>query len=98
MPKKKGLGKNINKSLEVMDELMGCLKKFSGIPAKLKKGLPDKACDEKMVKMINEAKDRATSLESQLEDLENAIKGVKPNKNSRFASRVVSKFLEKSAE
>ena len=93
MSKTKGLGKDLNKSLETMSDLLDCLGKFSKIS--IKKGLrSNKAADEKIVKLVNEAKEKALVLSNTVEDLEDSIKGIKTNKNSRFAMQVVRKFLQ----
>lgn len=93
MPKKKGLGRDVNKSVEVMDELLDCLGKFHTIP--IKRGLQSSGMmDDKFSKAVNEAKEKAYALNIVIEDLLNQVKGAKPASNKRFASRVVSKFLE----
>jgi len=93
MPKKQGLGRDVEKSMEIMDKLSECLKDFTGMP--LKKGLQsNKIADEKLVKVINEASEKAMSLKNSIEDIKDQVKSTKPPKNSRFASRVVKRFLE----
>ena len=63
----------------------------------LKRGLQSsKIADEKLVKVINEASEKAMSLKNSIEDIKDQVKSVRPPKNSRFASRVVSRFLEDS--
>lgn len=93
MSKKKGLGRDINTSLEVINDLMQCLNKFQDI--KLKQGLKsNKVDDESIVKDINAAMEKASALKNIIEDLKNSISRVKPKSNARFASqRVISKFL-----
>jgi len=93
MPKKKGLGRDVNKSIEVMDDLLDCLKKFHSLP--IKRGLHSNGIvDEKFGKMVNEAKEKAFAVSIAVEDLIDQVKGAKPAANKRFACRVVSKFLE----
>jgi hypothetical protein len=94
MPKKKGLGRDVNKSIEVMEELMDCLKNFHSMP--IKRGLHSNGImDDKFGKIVNEAKEKAFAAGIAIEDLLEQIKGAKPASNKRFASqRVVSKFLE----
>jgi hypothetical protein len=90
---KKGLGRDITKSLEVMDKLVASLKDFAHMP--LKKGLmANKISDEDLVKKVNEASEEAFGLLNKVEDLKHRLGGVKPAKNSRFAHKVVANFLE----
>jgi hypothetical protein len=95
MPKRKGLGKEVAKSIETMDKLLSCLRDFSKAP--VKKGLQiNKASDDKAVKMVSDAKEKAFALSQTVEDLRDLLKGIKTNKNSRFAHRVVRNFLHES--
>jgi hypothetical protein len=99
MPKKKGLGRDVNKSLEVMDTLVGNLREFAHMP--LKEGLSsNKVADEdgKMAKMINEASEDAFALINKVKDLKAKITGISIGKNSRFARNVITRFLESSVE
>jgi hypothetical protein len=99
MPKKKGLGRDVNKSLEIMDSLVANLRDFAHMP--LKEGLAsNKVADEddKLTKMINEASEDAFSLINKVKDLKRKISGIKTSVNSRFARDVVAKFLEDSSE
>jgi len=93
MSKKKGLGKDINASIEVMDDLLLCLKKFHGVP--LKRGLKsNNAYEDDMAKDVNTVMTKAFDLNILVEDLRNRIAGVKPKASARFASqRVIGKFL-----
>jgi hypothetical protein len=94
MPKKKGLGRDVEKSIEVMDNLVACLKEFAHMP--LKKGLSsNRVADEQLVKMINKASEDAFILKNAVDDLKDKIRGVKINLNSRFATKVVQNFLNK---
>jgi len=93
MTAKKGLGRDITKSLEIMEELASNLKIFAHMP--LKKGLvSNKISDDDLLKKINEASEEAFALLNKVDDLRHRMSGVKPPKNSRFARNVVSKFLE----
>ena len=94
MPKKRGLGRDINKSLEIMDNLLNSLRDFAHSP--LKKGLvSNNVQDEDMQKMFNKASEQAFALINMVGDLEHKVKGLNINRSSRFASsdRVVQKFL-----
>ena len=93
MSKKKGLGQHTEKSLSVMDELAKCLKNFSHMP--IKKGLvTNETYDEDMGKLINTAKEEAFALINKIDDLKHKIKSMKKKNNSRFAGKVVTRFLE----
>jgi len=96
MSKKKGLGRDINVSLEIMDQLLGTLRKFHGMP--LKRGLKsNKIQDDDVAKMVNKVMEDAFALSIAVGDLRDHISGAKPKGNARFAChRVVSKFLESS--
>jgi hypothetical protein len=96
MSKKKGLGRDINTSIEMMEDLLGCLKKFHGIP--LKRGLKsNKIHDDDLDKMVNKVMEEAFSLSIALGDLKDRVSGARPKANARFAcQRVISKFLENS--
>ena len=92
MPKKNGLGRDVSKSLEIMDSLVGCLRDFAHIP--LKKGLAsNKIHDDQITKNINKAFEEAIALINSVEDLKTQIRNVKMDRNSRFASNVVARFL-----
>ena len=92
--KDKGLGKDVQKSLDAMDSLLDSLDKFSGTP--LKKGLASNGVsDKEITKLINTAREQSVSLKNAVEDIIRAVKEVKTNTNSRFASqRVVENFLK----
>lgn len=96
MPKKKNnLGRDITKSLETMKTLAGNLREFIDMP--LKEGLAsNKVADEKLFKSINAASEEAISLFNKVKDLHQMVSGVKSPGNSRFAQKIVSKFLEQS--
>lgn len=98
MSKKKGLGRDINTSIDMMDDLLGCLKKFHGIP--LKRGLKsNKIDDSDLAKLVNKVMEDSFSLSIAVGDLKDHISGAKPKSNARFAcQRVVSKFLEITPE
>jgi hypothetical protein len=94
MSKKKGLGRDVNKSIEIMDSLMSALKEFHKMP--LKRGLQSsKIDDEKLAKAINDSMEKAFNLTILVEDLRSQVSGAKlPNGNSRFATkRIVANFL-----
>ncbi len=94
MPKKKGLGAQVNKSVKVMEDLIECLGKFSTIP--IKKGLGSLKPEDRedIKKMINETSEIAFSLKNKVDDLKDKVTERKPSGNSRFARNVVSKFLK----
>ncbi len=94
MPKKKGLGAKVNKSLKVMGELTECLGKFSKMP--IKKGLGSIEKDERdnIRKLINESSEMALTLKNKVDDLSEMIEELKPKGNSRFARNVVARFLD----
>lgn len=97
MPKKKnqGLGKDITKSLETMEVLAEDLKAFINMP--IKEGLAsNRIADEKLLKAINGASEEAVSLFNKIKDLCQTVSGVKSPGNSRFAQKIVSKFLDQS--
>jgi len=97
MPRKKGLGANIEKSLIIMDDLLKALKKLSKMP--IKKGLATNGIrDKDITKIVNESLVDASSLMNKIEDLQVIIKDIKPKGNSRFANRVVTRFLEQVKE
>jgi len=78
-----------------MEELNNCLKKFHSLP--IKRGLQSNGMlDEKFGKVVNDVKEKAYTLSIALEDLIEQTKSAKPASNRRFASRIVSKFLELS--
>lgn len=96
MSKKKGLGQNVEKSLIIMDDLVKNLKIFAHLP--LKKGLvSNDTYDEDIGKLINSASEDAFSLINKIDDLRHKVKGMKKKHNSRFANKVVIRFLEDSS-
>ena len=97
MSKKKGLGQNVEKSLDVMSDLIKGLKNFAHMP--LKKGLvSNETYDDDFGKLINSASEDAFSLINKIDDLKHKVRGMKKKHNSRFANRVVSRFLESKSE
>ena len=92
----KNNGVDIDKSVSSMQDLLKALKKFHNVP--VKRGLKNKgALDDKIIKHINEAKQKATELTILIEGLMNPVSDVKPNENGRFAcKRVVANFLNKA--
>lgn len=97
MPKRKGLGRDVNKSLEIMEDLYGSLKSFCDMP--LKKGLSSNKVDNPdLNKTIQESKAKAFELRELVDDLKNHVKKIKvDDKNSRFASKVVANFLKNAS-
>jgi uncharacterized protein YlxW (UPF0749 family) len=93
MPKKKGLGTHVNKSMEIMDETVSVLKEFAHMP--LKKGLEaNNANEDDLTKMVNQAQEKAFALINSIDDIRNKVRKVKTVKSERFAKIVVAKFLE----
>lgn len=97
MPKKKGLGAQVNKSIEVMQDLIESLELFEKIP--VKKGLAsiDKDERDEIRKMVNETSEMALTLRNKVDDLQEKVKELKPPKNSRFARNVVARFLKEES-
>jgi uncharacterized protein Yka (UPF0111/DUF47 family) len=92
MPKKQGLGRDINNSLETMDSTLSCLAEFSRMP--LKRGLvSNKIKDEDLLKEVNKTAETAFTLMNMIEDLKGKISSVKVGGNSRFAKQVIARFL-----
>jgi len=97
MAKKQGLGRDINKSLEVMEDLMGPLSAFIDMPAK--KGLISNKIDDKdLEKLLDETLVHAFELRGMVEKLKHAIQSAKAQDGSRFrskdaAQKVVEDFL-----
>ena len=92
MPKKQGLGRDINKSLEIMDSTLSSLAEFARMP--LKKGLAaNKVKDDDLLKVVNKTSETAFTLGNMIEDLKGKVSSVKVGGNSRFANQVVSRFL-----
>jgi len=96
MSKKKGLGQNVEKSLTIMESLKKSLKDFAHMP--LKRGLTSNGTyDEDIGKLINAASEEAFALINKVDDLIHRIKNVKEKKpNSRFAKKIITRFLESS--
>lgn len=93
MSKKKGLGQHIEKSVGVMNDLVKCLKNFAHMP--IKKGLvTNDTYDDEVGKLINTAKEEAFGLINKIDDLKHKVKSMKKKNDSRFASKVVTRFLE----
>lgn len=97
MSKKKGLGQNVEKSITIMDDLVKCLKDFAHMP--LKKGLvSNDTYDDDIGKLINTASEGAFSLKNSVDDLRHKVKSMKKKHNSRFANKVIARFLEDTIE
>lgn len=93
MSKRKGLGRDLDKSLEVMEALGQNLTDFHKAP--LKKGLQSlDSYDDDIAKKVNEALKQAFELSILVSDLKHMVKNAKPLKDSRFASRVVERYLK----
>jgi hypothetical protein len=95
MSKKKGLGRDIENSIEIMEQLSECLNKFRGIHLKLQKGLKSNSVEDGDIgKKIEKAMVDASGLSVLIDSIQGSISGAKPKGNARFASqRVISKFL-----
>jgi hypothetical protein len=94
MSKKKGLGRDLNKSMEVAGNLLKILREFSDVP--IKRGLhSSRISDPQVHKLVNDVMEKAVTLSMAVQDMCASISGAKPPKmNSRFASqRVIEKFL-----
>ena len=100
MPRKKGLGKGVENSLDEMDQLIKDLEKFGTKTCRktLKKVVSSIAMEkedrEPLLKMINDASELSLSLSNKVDDIRDKIKIIKPKGNSRFAREVVNRFLE----
>lgn len=85
-----------DRSLEIIEELLGCLDKFHGIPLKRaieSIGLEEKVLDD-LHKVVDKSLIEAASLKTMIQTLQHKITSTKPKKNGRFASqRIISKFL-----
>jgi hypothetical protein len=93
MSKKKGLGKDIIKSVDVMDNLLLCLTSFHDIP--VKRGLKsNEMLEDDISKAIDITMNKAFELKTLVSNLKDQIEGAKPKASARFAGqRVISKFL-----
>ncbi len=100
MPRKKGLGKTVETALELMNDLVKDLEKFGTKTSRktLKKTVSSSPMEDKdkdaLLTKINEASETALSLSNTIDDIRDAVKEIKPKKNSRFARDVVARFLE----
>lgn len=100
MPRKKGLGRAVEKSLDEMDQLIGDLEKFATKTCRvtLKKNISSSPIErterDNLLKMINESSEIAMSLSNKIDDIRDTINESKPKGNSRFARQVVSRFLD----
>lgn len=78
-----------------MDNAKKVLKEFAHMP--LKKGLiSNDTYEEDMGKLINAAKEEAFALINKIDDLEHRVRNGKAKHNSRFANRVITRFLKDS--
>lgn len=102
MSKRKGLGRNVNRSVEIMDTLQDALKKFGGMP--LKQGLKEnKAFDEDAQKLLSDASEKAHALTLAVDKVKDLVEAVEAaeGRNPRFESRqanvarrVVQRYIE----
>jgi len=95
MPKKQGLGRDLDKALEIMETLQDCLVKFEH--CKVKQGLRASKIDEdgSVAKMFDKATEEAFALGNQIQNIIHGIQGLKSPQSSRFATdRVIKNFLE----
>ena len=91
--------KPTDRSLEIIEELLGCLNKFHEIP--IKRAIGSMGLEEKTKEDLDEIADaalvEAAKLKTQIMRLQDRLTDSKPKKNGRFASqRIVSKFLSLS--
>lgn len=101
MPRKKGLGRAVEKSLDEMGQLIKDLVKFDDKTCDnvLKKTVSSASIDEndkkELLKMLNEASAAAHSLKINIGDIREKISELKPKAmgQSRFAKNVVTRFL-----
>ena len=93
MSKKNGLGRDIENSMQIMEDLSGCMDKF--LHMKLQKGLrSNKINDPDLEKKIEKALIDASALSILIGIIQRNISGAKPKASARFAGqRVISKFL-----
>jgi len=92
MPRKK----DVDKVENIFSALKGSLKTFTEeikgpLTAWMKRENKD---TEDVQKMLMEARSKASELRFLIENIEDAVQNGKSLKNSRFASRVVKKFLD----
>jgi major membrane immunogen (membrane-anchored lipoprotein) len=95
MPKRKGLGRDITRSLETMSSLLACLHETVNMP--LKRGLQVvKISDDKLAKEVDDVMGKAFELKNAVIDLKHKIGNLKEEdpQDSRFAKNVVARFLE----
>ncbi|RKY81463.1 hypothetical protein DRQ07_04010 [candidate division KSB1 bacterium] len=99
MPRKKGLGKVVEKSLEEMSQLIKALEVFGTKTCreKLKKNIASSSLERNekdiILKLISEISGESLSLSNKIDDLRDRINDYKPQRSSRFAKNVVSRFL-----
>lgn len=104
MPRKKGLGRAVEKSLDEIDQLIKDLEKFSTKTCRviLKKNISSSPIERdqrnNLLKMINESSEIAMSLSNKMDDIRDTINESKPKGNSRFARNVVSRFLDQDTD
>ena len=93
MPKRKGLGQEIQKCKKVMESLHDCLEEFEKAP--LKEGLRiNKALNKDVTKMVNDAKEDAAKLAHQIEDIRNKIDAIRTDTDDRFGEARTAAVIE----
>ena len=93
MPKRKGLGQEIQKCTKVMESLHDCLEEFEKAP--LKEGLRiNKALNKDVTKMVNDAKEDAAKLAHQIEDIRNKIDAIRTDTDDRFGGSRTAAVIE----
>lgn len=96
MPRKKGLGREMEKTLEAVDQLVDCLTDFSHKNAGVLKRYIGASIEDReaIIKIIDEASTEAHTLKNKIQNLKEKVKGAKSKASSRFARKVVANFLE----
>lgn len=95
MPRKHGLGRDMEKTVEALDALIDGLKGFSHkCSGSMKKHIGATIEDrDNIIKAIDETSEDAHKLSNKIENLKRHISEVKNVKSSRFAKKVVANFL-----
>ena len=93
MSKKKGLGRDIENSMGIMEELSECLDKFQSM--KIHNGLKSNNIENpELEKKIEKALIDSSALNVLIGNIQRGISGAKTKGSQRFASRrVISQFL-----
>ena len=95
MPRKKGLGQEMEKTIEALDGLVDGLGKFSQkYSGSMKKHIGASIEDrDKIIEAIDQTSEDAHKLSNKIEGLKRRITEVKTVRSSRFAKKVVANFL-----